>query len=224
MKLITKLLKLPYFLYRLPRMIWYKTCFKYFGLNSCIETPLYLQGKKNIWIGNKVHIKYKVWLAAVPLTGAKEVHLKIDNGCSIGHFNEIYATKSIVLEKNVLTADRVYISDNLHGYDDISTPILHQPIKQNKTVRIGEGSWLGVGVCVLGANIGRHCVVGANSVVTRDIPDYCVAVGAPAKVIKKYDFITRKWMIYTNLNGNENAKKNGGGNLFDLQSYTLYVA
>lgn len=119
--------------------------------------------------------------------------LIIGNGCAIGHFNEIYATKSIVIEDNVLTADRVYISDNLHGYENPDMPIIKQPIKQNGTVRIGEGSWLGVGVAVIGANIGKHCVIGANAVITKDIPDYSVAVGIPAKVIKRYNFSTRKW-------------------------------
>lgn len=98
-----------------------------------------------------------------------------------------------MLEDNVLTADRVYISDNLHGYSDINIPVNAQPIKQISTVRIGEGSWLGIGVVVIGANIGKHCVIGANAVVTHDIPDYSVAVGIPAKVIKRYNFSTKQW-------------------------------
>lgn len=93
----------------------------------------------------------------------------------------------------MLTADRVYISDNLHGYINPFVPIIDQPIKQVSTVKIGEGSWLGVGVAVIGANIGKHCVIGSNAVVTKDIPDYSVAVGVPAKVIKRYNFATEKW-------------------------------
>lgn len=54
---------------------------------------------------------------------------------------------------------------------------------------IGEGSWLEVNVCVMGATIGKHCVVGANSVVIHDIPDYCVVVG----IVKRYDFATKQW-------------------------------
>ena len=68
---------------------------------------------------------------------------------------------------------------------DINTPIKEQDISIVSPVVIGEGSWLGENVCVCGASIGKHCVIGANSVVTNDIPDYCVAVGAPARVIKK---------------------------------------
>lgn len=62
---------------------------------------------------------------------------------------------------------------------------------------IGEGSWIGENVCVIGASVGRHCVIGANAVVTKDIPDYSVAVGAPARVIKKYNFNRGAWVSAT---------------------------
>jgi len=60
---------------------------------------------------------------------------------------------------------------------------------------IGEGSWIGTKVSIIGSvRIGKHCVIGANSVVTKDIPDFSVAVGAPAKVIKRYDFERKEWI------------------------------
>lgn len=167
--------------------------FAFFGRHSNIDRPLRIRGLQNIYIGNNVGIHYKTWLAAVPLTNMGGAKLTINDGCVIGDFNHIWATHSIVLEKDVLTANHVYISDNLHCYDDIHTPILKQPIKQLHDVVIGEGSWLGENVCIIGASVGKHCVIGANSVVTHDIPDYCVAVGAPAKVIKKYNFQTQNW-------------------------------
>ena len=179
---------------RYVQLIYYKILFQNFGLHSVVRSPLRIDGSKNIFIGNYCIIEYKTWLAANPLTDAQECALVIMDGCTIGHFNHIYATGKIVIEKNVLTADRVYISDNLHGYEDITKPIKEQRIKQNGQVVIGAGSWLGENVCVLGASIGRNWVIGANSVVTHDIPDYCVAVGIPAKVIKKYDFINKKWI------------------------------
>lgn len=173
--------------------LYYKKLLNSFGPNSRLESPLHINGPKNITIGSGTIIRYKTWLGALPLTRHNKVELIIGNGCSIGHFNEIFATKSIVIEDYVLTADRVYISDNLHGYVDPEIPIINQPIKQNDTVRIGEGSWLGVGVCVIGANIGKHCVIGANAVITHDLPDYSVAVGIPAKVIKRYNQDSGKW-------------------------------
>ena len=152
-----------------------------------MRSLLQLEGCKNIFIGN-VSIGYKVWLAAMPLTEASECRLIIKDGCCIGNFNHIYATGELVIEKDVLTADKVYISDNLHGYEDFSLPIHRQPIQQKGHVTIGESSWLGENVCVVGASVGKHCVIGANSVVVKDIPDYSVMVGIPAKVVKQYNF------------------------------------
>lgn len=188
-RLLYRILHLPY---RVLKYLRYKQKFGSFCWSSYIGNPLRIDGGESIFIGENVSIKYKTWIASTPLTGDKS-QLVFEDGCVIGHFNHIYATKSIILHKNVLTADKVYISDNLHGYEDIETPIKDQPVVQNGTVEIGEGSWLGENVCVIGAKIGKHCVIGANSVVTKDIPDYCVAVGAPARVIKRYNFENKKW-------------------------------
>lgn len=174
-------------------VVFYKIFFKRIGYKSIIRCPLKIEDACNITIGNKVLIGYKSWLAASPLTGATECNLIIHDGCSIGNFNHIYSTKRIEIQKNVLTADKVYISDNLHGYKDIQVPIIHQAIVQSNTVVIGEGSWIGENACVLGAKIGRNCVVGANAVVTRDVPDYSVVTGIPAKIIKRYNFDLEEW-------------------------------
>lgn len=167
--------------------------YKYLASDAVILQTLRIEGKSNISIGEKVIIQRMTWLAAMPLTGLSECSLKIGAGSVIGNFNHIYATGTISIGKNVLTADKVYISDNLHGYQNPDLPILAQPIKQLNPVIIGDGSWLGENVCVIGASIGRHCVVGANSVVTHDIPDYSVAVGVPAKIIKTYNHKTKQW-------------------------------
>lgn len=58
---------------------------------------------------------------------------------------------------------------------------------------IGNVAWIGENVCIIGASVGKNSVIGANSVVTRDIPDFCVAVGSPARVIKKFDFSDECW-------------------------------
>ena len=73
-------------------------------------------------------------------------------------------------------------------------PIKNQEIQFLQKVTVGEGSWLGENVSVIGASVGRNSVIGANSVVIKDIPDYCVAVGAPAVVIKHYDSVMSCWV------------------------------
>ena len=178
----------------LKTMLFYSWRLGQLGKRSEINSPLKLDGCRNIYIGNHVCIGYKSWLAAVPHTG-KESKLIVSDLSTIGNFNHIYATRSIVIEESVLTADRVYISDNIHGYEDVSIPIKNQPIVQKGTVTIGSGSWIGENVSILGASIGKHCVIGANSVVTRNIPDYSVAIGSPARVIKRYDMDNNNWII-----------------------------
>jgi len=150
-------------------------------------------GGENITVGPKVMIWDYTWIAALSPTKT-EVALIIGEGTTIGRFNHIYASKHVEIGKNVLTADKVYISDNLHEYTNINIPIKHQPIKQLAAVHIGDGSWLGENVSIIGASVGKNCVIGANSLVTKDIPDYCVAVGTPAKVIKRYDTQTNEWI------------------------------
>lgn len=166
--------------------------FKKFGKSSRIYLPLNVEGMSNISIGNNVIIQEHTWLAALPLTGEK-VNLSIGAGSVIGHFNHIYATSGITIGKRVLTADKVYISDNLHSYFNIEIPIIDQAIIQKKEVLIGDGTWIGENVCIIGARIGKNCVIGANAVVTHDIPDYSVVVGIPGKIIKRFDISDQKW-------------------------------
>ncbi|MBS1735243.1 MAG: acyltransferase [Bacteroidetes bacterium] len=170
-----------------------KRRFKNFGRQSYIKAPLSINGFENISIGNNVCIGFKSWIAAVPLTNANECLLQIGDGCIIGNLNHIYATQKIIFGNKVLTADKVFISDNIHGYADINVAIMDQPIQQKREVIIGDGSWIGENVCIIGATIGKNCVIGANAVVTKDIDDYSVVAGNPAKIIKRYCADSKTW-------------------------------
>ena len=93
----------------------------------------------------------------------------------------------------MLQADKVYISDNIHNYEDVNILMKEQDILDYGPVVIGENTWLGENACIMGASVGMHCVIGVNAVVTKDIPDYSIAVGSPAKVIRQYNQVTQKW-------------------------------
>lgn len=137
-------------------------------------------------------VKNYTWLIALKID-EYDPELIIGEGSSIGEFNHISASRKVVFGKNVLTAHRVYISDNTHGYEDISIPIMHQPVKYKGEVYIGDGSWIGENACIIGVKIGRQCVIGSNSLVLQDIPDYSVAVGSPARIIKRYNTSSMRW-------------------------------
>jgi acetyltransferase-like isoleucine patch superfamily enzyme len=160
---------------------------------SLISRPLRIDGRRYISLMKNAEVCPYSWLVAFKLDGI-EPELSIGEGSYIGDFNHIAAVRRVVIGRHVLTANGVYISDNTHSFEDITLPIMHQPVLFKAEVHIGDGSWIGENVCIIGARIGRNCVIGANSVVTEDIPDYSVAVGAPAKVIKRYDEMNRKWL------------------------------
>lgn len=164
-----------------------------FGRGTLVVAPIAVEGAERIHLGSQVYVAHQTCLAASPHTGSVECRLEIGDGSRIGRFNHIYATRRVVLGSKVLTANNVYISDNLHGYRDPDTAVLDQPVEQLGDVEIGDGTWLGHNVCVVGARIGRQCVVGANAVVTRDLPDYSIAVGAPAVIIRRYDVESNAW-------------------------------
>jgi acetyltransferase-like isoleucine patch superfamily enzyme len=112
--------------------------------------------------------------------------VSIGDRCLIGKGSGIVGHFGITIGHDVWTGHHAYITDQNHGYEDITQPISRQSMPERAVV-IGDGSWLGFGTVVLpGAIIGKHVTIGANSVVTGTIPDFSVAVGTPARVIRRY--------------------------------------
>jgi acetyltransferase-like isoleucine patch superfamily enzyme len=149
-----------------------------------------------ISIGDNVRIGKNTDIYVHPKDrNSKEYVLKIGNNVHIGNYNIIGARNSIVLEENILLGPRVIIIDHTHRYEDVDVPVKVQPVIEEGTVRLERDCWVGANVFILpNVTIGRHAVIGANAVVNRDIPPYSVAVGAPAKVIKRYDFDSKEWV------------------------------
>lgn len=192
------------FIYKVQRriyiLIWnllFSTGFKSFGKKSSIFRPRNIEGAKYIEIGSLAMLMEGAWLLALKID-SNIPKLKIGDGCYIGHYAHIVAVRSVEIENDVLIADKVYISDNLHGFDSVSVPIRYQPVKHNRKVLIKSGSWIGENVCIIGATVGRNSVVAANSVVTKDVPDFCVVAGAPAKIIKRYCQKNETWEKVSN--------------------------
>ena len=161
-----------------------------FGEGSLIMwKPTTIFNEQYIQIGSNTLIGPDISLSAGMVPGQECITnpvVKIGDRCLIGRGSGIVGHFSVEIGNDVWTGHNVYITDQNHGYVDVTRPISQQS-QPERAVRIGDGSWLGFGSVVLpGVNIGEHCVIGANSVVTRDIPSFSVAVGVPAQVIKRY--------------------------------------
>ena len=94
----------------------------------------------------------------------------------------------------MLFAGYVHITDHSHGYENIDIPIAQQPLISKGGVVIEDQCWLGFGCEILsGVHIGKHSIVAARAVVTKDVPPYSIVAGNPARIVKKYNFDNKHW-------------------------------
>lgn len=157
--------------------------FASFGAGARILLPFRVVGADRIAIGRKVLIGPGSWLMVIGDDNPGIV-MEIHDRVRINQ-TSITAVRSVVIEEAVGIARGCYISDHSHGFDDADVPIRDQAVGTVAPVRICRGAWLGQNVVVMpGVTIGAGAVIGANSVVTRDVPARTVAVGSPARVIR----------------------------------------
>ncbi len=160
--------------------------FKTLHFKAAIKPSVRIEGKKYISIAKNVTIRRMGWLLALKIDEI-EPNIEIQEGVEIGDFCHIACVRNIVIEKDAIIAHGVYISDNVHEYSNIDIAIKHQPVQFKADVVIGAGSWIGEHVCIIGAKVGRNCVIGANVVLTKDVPDYTTVL--PSQKIE--------WTYYT---------------------------
>ncbi len=106
----------------------------------------------------------------------------------------VQAFSEIIIEDDVMFARNVFIADGTHAHTVGDVPYKYQGITEVAPIRIGRGAWIGNNVVIMpGVHIGAQAIVGANSVVTSDVPDASIAVGAPARVVQQWDPVSRSW-------------------------------
>jgi lipopolysaccharide O-acetyltransferase len=156
------------------------------GRGSVREPPVRLEGQWRFAIGRDAFVGPGSCLQALD-EGSAPVALEIGDGTNIAGTCVLSAVEHVRLGRGVLLARNVYVADHAHAFEDTSRAVLDQGVTDVRPVDICDGAWLGQNVVICpGVRIGRGAVVGANSVVRDDVPDYAVAVGAPARVVREF--------------------------------------
>ena len=160
--------------------------FASFGRRSVLELPIRLVGEGRIAVGDDVYVGSGCWLQTLEGPGYAG-ELVVGDGTAIAGSCVLSAAVSVRVGRRVLFARNVYVSDHIHAYEDRTRAVLDQGFERLDPVEIGDGAWLGQNVVVCpGVTIGNGAVVGANSVVTEDVPAYSLAVGAPARIVRRF--------------------------------------
>lgn len=172
----------------------------FYNKSRLIRLPFDVRNRKNIDFGTGLTTGFGCRIEAFPLDKTLKKIIKFGENVEINDYVHIAAGEKVSIGSNVLIASKVYISDINHGnYKNMNqdSPLVKPNYRKLSTspVVINDNVWIGEGVCVMpGVTIGFGCIVGALSIVTKNIPDYSIAVGTPAVVIKKYNFDTEQWI------------------------------
>lgn len=164
--------------------------------------PIDIRGKKYIDFGNNLTSGTHCRLEAFHI-GEEEINshkIIFGDNVQINDFVHISSISSVKIGDNVLIASHVYISDNSHGFykgdENDSSPETPPTSREYyvSSVSIGNNVWIGEGVIIMpGVTIGNGSIIGAHSVVNRNIPENCIAVGSPARVIKRFNKHNGHW-------------------------------
>lgn len=167
----------------------YKPFFLKFGFPSYIGKPIFLSGVNRVIIEHNVRIQPN---SRIETHDSGLIHIEKD--VSIGqNFHITSAQQKLNIGAQTTILGNVFITNIDHDYQEISVHVMRQRMLVSKTV-IGNNCFIGYGAAIqAGTVLGRQCVVGAHSVVRGTFPDYCVIVGAPARIVKRYNPKSNLW-------------------------------
>ncbi len=166
-----------------------------YGKDTWVVPPARVTCPDRIFLGDEVVILEHAWLSVVRAVDGVTPTLTIGDRTRIGRLAHIACVGVIEIGPDVLTAERIFIGDTYHGYEDPTQPVLRQPMAAPKKVVIGRGAFLGIGSIVLmGVTVGEGAYVAAGAVVTTDVPARTLVVGNPARPVKRWDEPSGSWV------------------------------
>jgi acetyltransferase-like isoleucine patch superfamily enzyme len=163
---------------------YWRRRFHHFGDGAIVHKPAWIFGPQQMSIGAHSLVLQGTWLSVESQAwDSRAPTLSIGKRVGIRPYCMISAADRIEIEDDVIIAAYTSIIDSDHTFELGRPNVMHNPLA-TEPIRIGRGTWIAERVAVLrGADIGRCCIIGANSVVKGSIPDYSIAVGAPARVV-----------------------------------------
>lgn len=170
--------------------------FKKYGKGSYVSPFSDITNLERISIGEKVQILRGAWIMAIDQYSGQlfDPEIVINDETYIGHDVTLSCVNRIDIGKGVTFGDNVYVADNEHTFDDVTQSVMKQPLTVG-SISIGDFTWVGKNSVIFGnVTIGNNVIIGANSVVTKSIAPYTIAVGSPAKAIKHYDHNSGRWV------------------------------
>lgn len=164
--------------------------------------PFRIVGGDKIQVGKNFYAGRGLWLEVISFSNLVDgaPRLKIGDNVSLNEYVHVAAKTLVEIGSGTLIASNVFISDHNHGVyagpfqSDPNEPPAERKLTDDRKVKIGEKVWIGNNVCILpGSEIGDGAIIGANSVVNGIIPGKTIAVGTPAKVIKRFNASLKTW-------------------------------
>ena len=168
------------------------------GQRSFVRRPYFIGGRDNVLIGMRSSILGDLYMEAITSYAGVSYRPRIEIGDNvyIGRHAYFTAVDRISIADGCVLSEYVYITDEMHGLDPRNGPIMQQPLVSKGPVIIGRNCFLGFRVSVMpGVTLGEHCVVGANSTVTRSFPAYSMIAGSPARLLKSYSSALGEWIM-----------------------------
>jgi acetyltransferase-like isoleucine patch superfamily enzyme len=169
----------------------------HFGSNVVLRSPHKIRIDDNVVIDDNCVLDAKgydnqgisigkgVFIGRNTILSCKNGDITLGDGVNIGFNCEIFSASRVVLEENILLAAYTYLIGGDHDFKRTDIPVIQQG-RGSRGILVRQNAWLGAGVKVLdGVTIGRDAIIGTGAVVTNEIPEYAIALGVPARVVKK---------------------------------------